>query len=103
MTKNEILDDFLEKMDIIDYGCNFWDCPSDDVIYFDDDSRGNGNGPFIKIKFYKNYAKILCGDSLKSNEKKIKFTYESTDQFVDNLSGFLRKYFKSFKYTRKRI
>lgn len=74
------------------------------LIGFDNDSRGNGDGPFLELKCLKEYIKINRGDKLSKEEKKMVFNYNdynSLDELADDLGKFIRKYFKSFKLTRK--
>lgn len=90
----------------LDLGC----CWSDilrpkykNIIGFDNDERGNGNGPYLELKFFSEYVKINRGDSITKEEKKLVFPYcdyNSVDDFADYLGEFIKKYFKSFKYTR---
>lgn len=73
------------------------------IIGFDNDSGGNGNGPYLELKFYQKYAKINRGDSISKQEKKILFSYcdyDIVEDFADDLGRFVRKYFKSFKFVR---
>lgn len=78
--------------------------PEDRFIYFQDDSGCdyNGRGPYISVKFRKKYLNFR-GFKLSKAEKTYKIYYNqinSVEEFVDDLVVLLRKYFKSFEFTR---
>ena len=72
-------------------------------IVFDGDKRGNGNGPYLEITFYKKYARPSMGTHLKPYEKKNIYPYnefKDVDDFSDCLAKFINEYFDSIKLVR---
>ena len=61
------------------------------IMVFDNDEKGNGNGPYLEIEFLPYHAKIIGGDLLSKKERA-------------TMGDFIAKYFKSFslKLIRKK-
>lgn len=96
--------DVIEDLGYTDIGCCWCGSINKKTICFDNDERGNGNGPSILLKFYKDYARFSYGDFLTKKEKGIKFLYkkyDSVESFTEDISDFTRKYFKSIGLCRK--
>ena len=99
------INDILESMSSQDLGCYWFDRLSPkykNKIGFDNDKRGNGDGPYLELTCFPEYVKFTDGD-LSKDEKGLVFPYcdyENVDDFVDYLAVFIREYFGSFRYIR---
>jgi hypothetical protein len=91
-----------ESLRFLDIHCDYWERTKPyktNEFLFDADPKGNGEGPDLKMKLYKDYAKFN-GSHLTKTEKNTVFPYcdyNNIDIYVDYLADFINKYFDSIK------
>lgn len=99
---NEIIRSFNE----LDAGFEFVvEGRNDKEFLLDNDSEGNGYREFLRFKLEKNYIRILSGEQLLPEEKKLRWYYENyrdVNFLVDDIANFTVKYVKSFKLILER-
>ena len=100
------LDKELELLDIVAEWHGVVSRGKIDAIGFDDDSTGNGNGPYIRLRLYKTYARFDLGDYLTDEEKQRKFhykDYKTLSDFAEDIAGVTRDYFFSYYKCNKKL
>lgn len=97
MNKEEFSNEIRDLLRRVDVGCDYISV-DDKNLYFDNDRYGNGNGPYLNFKLYKNKLKLTSGTLLKESEKfEIKYPNKQKDMInvMKQISSFVKKYFKS--------
>ena len=101
-------DYIFESLSAIDLGCVWLGILKPkylNKIGFDNDIRGNGDGPWLELICCKDYVKF-SGTHLTKEEKKLVFPYgdfNEIDDFTDYIGDFIREYFNSIKTQNIRI
>ncbi len=104
--KKPSINDVLEEMRTFDLYCMDFNLIRPNRIVFYNSARylyDDNDDPYLELKFFKDRVKVNAGKALTSSELKKSFRYKIYDNiydFSEELSYFVAKYFKSFKYVR---
>ena len=82
-----------------------WDKKKPNEIIFDNDSKGNADNtsPWVKLKFYKEFARVTQGYKLLAEDKVIFYysDFDNANDFVEAVINFTKYYFNDFVFERK--
>ncbi len=103
LNRKTLLDDLITELEMLDHGANYFGIrppKKNKTIVFDQDEKGNGEGPWIAIKLYKDLVKVVDGFALNQKEAEYRLLIDYFDhpgELAEAICILTKKYFNSFK------